>query len=54
VEKTLDVLERFARSGLPIHFTEITLVSGRLMPPEIIDLNDYRARRGSVSPATCR
>ena len=29
VEKTLDVLERFSRFGLPIHFTESTLVSGR-------------------------
>ena len=37
-----DVLGRFARFGLPIHFTESTLVSGRLMPPEIVDLNDYQ------------
>ena len=28
VEKTLGILERFARFGLPIHFTETTLVSG--------------------------
>jgi endo-1,4-beta-xylanase len=41
-EKTLEVLERFARFGLPIHFTENTLVSGHLMPPEIVDLNDYQ------------
>ena len=41
-EKTLDVLERFSRFGLPIHFTESTLVSGHLMPPEIEDLNDYQ------------
>jgi GH35 family endo-1,4-beta-xylanase len=40
--KTNDVVERFARFGLPIHFTESTLVSGRLMPPEIVDLNDYQ------------
>jgi endo-1,4-beta-xylanase len=42
VEKTLDVLERFSRFGLPLHFTESTLVSGRLMPPEVVDLNDYQ------------
>jgi len=41
-EKTLAVLERFSRYGLPIHFTETTLLSGHLMPPEIEDLNDYR------------
>src|SRR5690606_17780328 len=39
-EKPLDVLDRFSRYGLPIHFTETTLVSGHLMPPEIVDLND--------------
>lgn len=41
-EKTLDVLERFSRYGLPIHFTESTIMSGHLMPPEYIDLNDYQ------------
>jgi GH35 family endo-1,4-beta-xylanase len=41
-EKTLATLERFARYGLPIHFTESTLLSGHLMPPEIVDLNDYQ------------
>jgi len=41
-ERTLGVLERFARFGLPLHFTESTLVSGDLMPQEIIDLNDYQ------------
>ncbi len=40
--RTQDVLARFSRFGLPIHFTENTLVSGRLMPPEIVDLNDYQ------------
>jgi GH35 family endo-1,4-beta-xylanase len=42
IEKTQSILERFARYKLPIHFTETTLVSGALMPPEIIDLNDYQ------------
>ena len=41
-EKTLAILDRFARYGLPIHLTESTLVSGHLMPSEIEDLNDYR------------
>jgi endo-1,4-beta-xylanase len=41
-ERTRDVVERFSRYGLPIHFTETTIVSGDLMPPEIEDLNDYR------------
>ena len=41
-EKTMDVLERFSRFGLPIHFTENTFISGRLMPPHIVDLNDYQ------------
>uniref|UniRef100_UPI00345BA6BF endo-1,4-beta-xylanase n=1 Tax=uncultured Cellulomonas sp. TaxID=189682 RepID=UPI00345BA6BF len=35
-------LERFSRYGLPIHFTESTLLSGHLMPPHIKDLNDYQ------------
>ena len=42
VEKTLKVLENFERFNIPIHFTETTLVSGHLMPPEIVDLNDYQ------------
>jgi endo-1,4-beta-xylanase len=50
VEKTLDVLGRFARFGLPLHFTENTLVSGRLMPPEIVDLNDYRVEDWPSTP----
>ncbi|MGA5300217.1 endo-1,4-beta-xylanase [Nucisporomicrobium flavum] len=41
-ERTLAVLDRFSRFGLPIHMTETTLLSGHLMPPEIEDLNDYQ------------
>src|SRR5690606_13861510 len=41
-ERTLSILERFERFNLPIHLTETTLVSGDLMPPEIVDLNDYQ------------
>ncbi|AFK86467.1 MULTISPECIES: endo-1,4-beta-xylanase [Thermoanaerobacterium] len=42
VEKTLEVLERFSHFNIPLHFTENTLLSGHLMPPEIEDLNDYQ------------
>lgn len=42
VEKTLRILERYERFGLPIHFSETTIISGDLMPPEIVDLNDYK------------
>lgn len=40
-ENLLEVADRFARFGLPLHFTESSLVSGDIMPPEIEDLNDY-------------
>ncbi len=49
-EKTLRVLERFSRYGLPIHFTESTLLSGHLMPEEIVDLNDYRIPEWPSTP----
>ena len=41
VEKTQEILERFAQFNLPIHFTESTILSGHNMPQEIIDFNDY-------------
>lgn len=40
-EKLEEVLARFEKFGLPIHFTENTLVSGPLIPPHIVDLNDW-------------
>ena len=49
-EKTLDVLDRFSRFGLPLHFTETTLVSGHLMPAEIVDLNDYQVAEWPTTP----
>ncbi len=49
-EQTLKVLERFERFNLPIHFTENTIVSGQLMPPEIIDLNDYQVSEWPSTP----
>jgi GH35 family endo-1,4-beta-xylanase len=50
VEKTLKVLDHFSRFKLPIHFTETTLVSGHLMPPEIVDLNDYQVDKWPTTP----
>ncbi|MEP7762579.1 endo-1,4-beta-xylanase [Sanguibacter sp. 25GB23B1] len=41
-ERTLEVLDRFSRYGLPLHMTETTLLSGDVMPPEIDDLNDFQ------------
>lgn len=49
-EKTLDVLDRFSRYGLPLHFTETTLVSGHLMPEHIVDLNDYQIPQWPTTP----
>jgi endo-1,4-beta-xylanase len=49
-EKTLGILDRFSRYGLPIHFTETTIVSGELMPPEIVDLNDHQVERWPSTP----
>ena len=50
VEKTLKILDQFTRFNLPIHFTETTLVSGHLMSPEIIDLNDYQVDEWPTTP----
>ena len=49
LEKLSDVLRRFGRFGLPIHFTENTLISGDIMPAHIVDLNDFQV---SAWPST--
>lgn len=49
-EKTLDVLERFGRFGLPMHFTEITLLSGEHMPKHLDDLNDHQVEHWPSTP----
>ena len=49
-EKLEDVLSRFSRFGLPIHFTENTLVSGSLMPGFIEDLNDWQVDSWPSTP----
>lgn len=50
VEKLEEVLARFEKFGLPIHFTENTLVSGTLIPPEIVDLNDHQVQEWPSTP----
>lgn len=49
-EKLYDVLERFGRFGLPIHFTENTLISGDIMPAHIVDLNDWQVDEWPTTP----
>lgn len=50
VEKTMEILDRFSRFNLPIHFTETTIISGQIMPPEIMDLNDYQVSDWPSTP----
>ena len=50
IEKTKEILDRFSKFGLPIHFTENTLISGKLMDPEIVDLNDYQVDEWPTTP----
>jgi GH35 family endo-1,4-beta-xylanase len=49
-EKLLDVIQRFTRFGLPVHFTENTIISGELMPPHIEDLNDWQVQTWPGTP----
>ena len=49
-EKLEDVLERFSRFDLPIHFTENTLISGEIMPAYIEDLNDWQVDSWPSTP----
>ncbi len=49
-EKLHSVLERFEHFGLPIHFTENTLVSGELVPAHIEDLNDHQVDEWPSTP----
>ena len=50
LEKLHDVLDRYSRFGLPIHFTENTFVSGALIPPHIVDLNDFQVDEWPSTP----
>ncbi len=49
-EKLEEVLERFEHFGLPIHFTENTLISGDIMPAHIVDLNDWQVESWPTTP----
>ncbi|MCR5420750.1 MAG: endo-1,4-beta-xylanase [Lachnospiraceae bacterium] len=49
-EKLYKVLERFEQFGLPIHFTENTLISGDIMPAYIEDLNDWQVDEWPSTP----
>ena len=49
-EKTQEILERFSRFNLPLHFTEISLVSGEIMPRHIVDLNDFQVEEWPSTP----
>ena len=49
-EKLEEVLARFEHFGLPIHFTENTLISGDIMPAYIEDLNDWQVEEWPSTP----
>ena len=49
-EKLHTVLDRYSHFGLPIHFTENTLVSGELLPAHIVDLNDFQVDEWPSTP----
>ena len=49
-EKTLEVLDCYSQFGLPLHFTENTIISGELMPPHIVDLNDWQVDSWPTTP----
>ena len=49
-DKLHEVLDRFASFGMPMHFTENTFVSGDLMPPHIVDLNDWQVPEWPTTP----
>ena len=50
LEKLHEVLDRFSHFGLPLHFTENTLISGDLMPAHIVDLNDWQVSEWPSTP----
>ncbi|MDR2547287.1 MAG: endo-1,4-beta-xylanase [Lachnospiraceae bacterium] len=49
-DKVVEVLERYEHFGLPIHFTENTIISGDIMPPHIVDLNDWQVNEWLSTP----
>lgn len=49
-EKIHEVLDRFSKFHLPLHFTENTIISGSCIPPEIEDLNDWQVTDWPSTP----
>lgn len=49
-EKLEEILARFEHFGLPLHFTENTIISGDLMPAHIVDLNDWQVPEWPSTP----
>lgn len=50
LEKTEEILGRFEHFGLPIHFTENTIVAGPLVDPAIDDLQDAHYEDDAATP----
>lgn len=50
VEKQDEILSRFEHFGLPIHFTENTIVAGPKVPEEIVDLQDAHFDDDAATP----
>ncbi|MEJ6951981.1 endo-1,4-beta-xylanase [Natronospora cellulosivora (SeqCode)] len=50
LEKLEWVLERFARFDIPIQFSEVSLVSGEIMPAHYDDLNDFQVEEWPSTP----
>lgn len=50
LEKLEWVLERFARFDIPIQFSEVSLVSGDIMPAHYDDLNDFQVEEWPSTP----
>lgn len=49
-EKQDEILSRYEHFGLPIHFTENTIVAGPLVAPEITDLQDAHYDDDAATP----
>jgi GH35 family endo-1,4-beta-xylanase len=49
-EKLEEVLDRFSHFGVPLHFTENTIISGDIMPAYIEDLNDWQVKEWPTTP----
>jgi len=49
-EAITSILDRLGRFGLPVQMTEATLLSGEIMPADIVDLNDYQVDSWPSTP----